>query len=395
MNVLNLLNRQLNLLDYALSSLHRKRLKNTGILLVFSAVIFLFSSVQLMTRGLGETAEAVLKNAPDITVQQLSAGRQVDLDISAIDSLSSVFGISGINDRIWGYYFDESNGANYTVVGLRMDQLPENMLPMLEEGRRPESSGKGEVIISDSVRESMGLGSRRNFSLFRPDLSMMSFSVSGSFSEDTSIVTADTMLMPLEDARELFGMQPTKVTDLLVNVGNPREIDTIAAKIADKIPGSRVITRDQILKTYSVVFSWRSGFGSVCLLAVLAAFVILAYDKASGLTREDQREVGILKILGWRTTDVMAVRFWESGIVSLMALALGYSFSWVHVVWGSGILFEPLLLGWSVLKPQISFVPSFSLNELLLIFSVTVLPYLCATVIPAWRSAVIRPDSVV
>lgn len=395
MNVLNLLNRQLNLLDYALSSLHRKRLKNTGILLVFSAVIFLFSSVQLMTRGLGETAEAVLKNAPDITVQQLSAGRQVDLDISAIDSLSSVFGISGINDRIWGYYFDESNGANYTVVGLRMDQLPENMLPMLEEGRRPESSGKGEVIISDSVRESMGLGSRRNFSLFRPDLSMMSFSVSGSFSEDTSIVTADTMLMPLEDARELFGMQPTKVTDLLVNVGNPREIDTIAAKIAGKIPGSRVITRNQILKTYSVVFSWRSGFGSVCLLAVLAAFVILAYDKASGLTREDQREVGILKILGWRATDVMAVRFWESGIVSLMALALGYSFSWVHVVWGSGILFEPLLLGWSVLKPQISFVPSFSLNELLLIFSVTVLPYLCATVIPAWRSAVIRPDSVV
>lgn len=395
MNVIRLFHRQLNLLDYALSSLHRKRLKNTGILVVFSAVIFLFSSVQLMTRGLSETAETVLQQAPDITVQQLSAGRQVALDISAVESVRSIFGISSITPRVWGYYFDESNGANYTVLGLKIEDLPENMLPALEEGTLPEKNRQGDVVISESVRESLGLGSRKNFSLFRPDLSMMSFSVSGMFAEATSIVTADTLFMSLADARELFAMAPAKVTDLLVNVGNPRETDTIAAKIAGRIPGSRVITRNQIIKTYSVVFSWRSGFGSVCLLAALSAFVILAYDKASGLTREDQREVGILKILGWRATDVMAVRFWESGIVALLALSIGYSLSWVHVVWGRGILFEPLLLGWSVLRPKITLVPSFSLNELLLIFSVTVLPYLCATVIPAWRSAIIRPDTVV
>ena len=39
----------------------------------------------------------------------------------------------------------------------------------------------------------------------------------------------------------------------------------------------------------------------------LAAFVILAWDKASGLSQEEKREVAILKMLGWQTGDVMAM----------------------------------------------------------------------------------------
>jgi ABC-type lipoprotein release transport system permease subunit len=203
------------------------------------------------------------------------------------------------------------------------------------------------------------------------------------------------LLMSQSDARNLFVVPEPFVTDLMVYVGNPRETDTIASEITERIAGSRVLTKKQILKTYSVVFNWRSGFGSICLLTSLVAFVILAYDKASGLSREDLREVGILKILGWQATDVMAIRFWESAIVSIFAFLLGYSMAWVHVVWWHGVLFRPLLLGWSVLRPELNIVPLLNFQDVFLIFAMSVLPYLCATVVPAWRSAMVRPDTVI
>lgn len=399
MIILVWLQRQLNLLDYALSSLYRRRIKNIGIFAIFAAVIFLFSSLQLMTRGLTETARNILSGAPDITVQQMSAGRQVGLDSRHAEDLQKIFGVTRVVPRIWGYYFDEGNGANYTVVGLDAQNLPQGQLPSLQEGKYPDGpKGDGEsweVILSQAVKKSLGLGERRGFSLFRPDLSMVSMTTVGTFSPATFSVTADMMFMPLAGSRDLFSIPEPMVTDVMVYVANSRELDAIAGKIAERVPGSRVLTRKQIMKTYEVVFSWRSGFGGMCLLGSLLAFVILSYDKASGLSREDLREVGILKILGWQATDVMAIRFWESAVVSVMALSVGYILAWVHIVWWQGIIFRPLLLGWSVLRPDLHIVPSFHLGDLLVIFSLSVLPYLCATLIPAWRSGIVRPDTVV
>ena len=382
---------QLNLLDYALATIWRRKLKNCGIVLVFTIVVFLFGSLQLMTRGLTETAEEILSAAPDITIQQMSAGRQVSLDHDAGVVVKKILGVTRVEPRIWGYYFDEGSGANYTIVGMQ----PGDRLPPLAEGHYPEEGSSGQVVMGRAVRTSLDLGSRRSFSFFRPDLSMKSFATVGIFSDGSQSVTADTLFMTIEDARDLFQLEPRQITDLLVFVANPREIDTIAAKIAATIPGSRVLTRSQILKTYTVIYSWRSGFGGICLLASMVAFVILAYDRASGLSREDMREMGILKILGWQVGDVMAVRFWESVVVSLVAFLFGYGLSWLHVVWLHGALFQPLMLGWSVLRPELRIVPSFLPADLLLLFSVSVLPYLAATVVPAWRSGMVRPDTVV
>jgi len=391
------LQRQLNILDYGISSLVRRKLKNSGIFMVFSAVIFLLASFQLMTGALTRTADIILVTVPDITVQQMEAGRQVAISSDSVKKLKKLFGIRKKITRIWGYYFDESNGANYTVMGLDFSIInPDKQLHLsLASGHFPVGGERGKVVLGPAVIKNMDLGKRRNFSLFRPDLSMASFEMVGLFSNETALVSDDLIVMSLEDASDLFGMGEGMVTDLMIQVGNASEIDNIAQKIADLLPGSRVLTRSQIRKTYNVVFGWRSGFGSVCLLTSLVAFVILAWDKASGLSQEEKKEVGILKMLGWQTSDIMAVRFWESCVVSLLSFLVGYSLAWVHVVWYNGYLFRPVLLGWSVLKPTFTVLPVISGTDILLIFSFSVIPYLGATVVPAWRSAIVRPDSVI
>ena len=110
--------RYLNILDYALASLKRKKLKNASVVSVFSLIVFLLCSLLLVSRGMLENSQNLLTAAPDITVQKLSAGRQVSIPLAARQKIADIRGISRVSERVWGYYFDESQGANYTVVGL-------------------------------------------------------------------------------------------------------------------------------------------------------------------------------------------------------------------------------------------------------------------------------------
>jgi ABC-type lipoprotein release transport system permease subunit len=221
------------------------------------------------------------------------------------------------------------------------------------------------------------------------------FKVSGLFSKSTDLLTADLLVTGLAEARDLFAMPDQLATDICVYVANPNEISTIAKKIADRLPGTRVLTRPQIQRTYQVVFGWRSGFASICLLTALAAFVILAWDKASGLSAEEKREIGILKILGWQTSDILVLRFWESLAVSGLAFLLGCTTAFVHVLYLDGTLFKPIMVGWSVINPSLDLLPVFAFADLLLILTISVLPFMAATVIPAWHCSTVSPDSAI
>ncbi len=389
------LTQHLNILDYALSSLWRHRAKNLSVLIVFSWVIFLVASFQLVTQALTETAALVLRSTPEITVQKMSAGRQVEIPINDAGKLAGIFGIEEIVPRVWGYYFDETSGANFTVMGIAPGRMPllDRLNLTLEQGGVYNQDSPGTAVIGRSIRRTMEEKGSALLSMFRPDLSQASFEVTGVFKPEVDILTNDLVVMNIADARDLFAIPPAMATDLCVYVANPSEVATIARKIADALPGTRVLTRSQINRTYQVVFGWRSGFASVCLLTALTAFVILAWDKASGLSPEEKREISILKILGWETADVLAVRFWEGILVSGIAFVLGCTLAYAHVVFFNASLFKPVLVGWSVIYPEFRLVPSFRLDQFLLVFSLSVLPYLAATVIPAWRSASVPADS--
>ena len=391
------LEKQFNILDFSLSSLWRRKLKNLGIMLVFALVIFLLASFQMLTGALSNSAKAVLENTPEITIQKMSAGRQEAIPLSYKDKLRSIYGIRKIIPRVWGYYFDESNLANFTIMALESDSMPfGNQLDLtLSHGHFPKKTEPGTAVIGRSVHDILGLGERRIFSFFKPDLSLKSFETVGLFDQRTDLLTNDLIVMNLADARELFAIPETMVTDLCIYVANPVEIDTIAKKIASLLPDTRVLTKSQIQKTYQVVFSWRSGFASICLLTALIAFAILAWDKASGLSPEEKKEIGILKILGWETADILAVRFWESTLVSTFAFIIGCTSAYIHVAFFDASLLKPVMLGWSVIHPSFKLLPTVTVADLMLIFSFSVMPYLGATVIPAWRCSTVPPDSVI
>lgn len=116
-------------------------------------------------------------------------------------------------------------------------------------------------------------------------------------------------------------------------------------------------------------------------------------DKASGLSAGEKQEIGILKAIGWETSDIIEMKFWEGAVVSLTAFFTGVILAYLHVFFLSSVVFEPALKGWSTLYPQFRLTPFIDVGQLTTLFFLTVVPYTAATIVPVWRAATIDPDT--
>ena len=381
--------RHLKILEFALSALWRRRFKNLAIVIVYGFTIAVLASILLMTDALRGEAEQILLGAPDLVVQRVAAGRHDLIPVDYAEEIRGLPGVGEVSPRYWGYYFDAFTESNFTFVGI--DDGPPYELELLE-GRLP--SAPFECAVGEGVARARSTGAGHELTLISHDGLGVIFDVVGEFQASSSILTNDLVVFRNADLVELFGIPEGRAVDLSVEVFNDGEVSTVAAKVKRIFPDTRPITRSEILRTYDAVFSWRSGMLLTVFAAALAAFCILAWDKATGISAEERREIGVLKALGWSTGDVLELKFWEGTAISLTAFLLGLIAALVHVVLLGASLLAPVIRGWSVLFPEFRFTPAISVYQLFVLGFLTVVPYVASTVAPSWKAAVTDPEEV-
>lgn len=369
--------KQKNILDFTISSLWRRKSKNFALVLVYTFVIFLIASVVFFTNSIKNEAALVLEGAPEIIVQRLMAGRHELIPLGYIEKISAIRGVQSVKPRLWGYYYDSTNGANYTLI------VSDNL-----------QSSPGMIMVGNGVARNLLAKENGTIPFKTYDGSYLFLKIKGIMASESELLSSDLILTSMEDFKKLFNLPEGFATDLVLKVRNPKEFTTIATKITQILPDTRPILRDEILRTYDAVFDWRGGIIIVILSGAVLAFIILAWDKATGLSAEERKEIGILKALGWETSDVLLMKFWEGTVISFSAFLLGVLLAYVHVFFSSSVMFEPALKGWSVLYPEFSLTPFISAYDITTLFFLTVVPYTVATIIPSWRAATIEPDSV-
>ncbi len=376
------LSRQAHLIDFTLGALLRRKGRNVMMLAVYTLIIFMLASVTFLGSALRFEARAALKNAPEVTVQNLVMGRHALSPPDWVDRLSRIRGARNIHGRLWGYFFDQAVGANYTV-----------MVPP------PHARGlavkKGETIIGRAIARLRKVRKGGYLFLLSPSGKLFKLKVIRFLPEDSALLSADLVLLSQEDFRAFFELKPEEgFTDIALTVRNSHEIPTVVNKISRILPGARVITREDILRTYENVFSWREGIVLAMLASALVAFAIFAFDKASGLSAEERREIGILKAIGWETSDIIAMKLWEGGLISAFAFLFGTSMAYVHVFLFDATLLAPVLKGWAVLYPEFSLTPVVDRLQLITLAFITVIPFTIATLVPVWKAAITDPDIV-
>lgn len=369
--------RQKYIIDFTISALLRRKGRNTALAAVYTLVIFTLASVLFFVQAIRNEAAVILKDSPDIIIQKLSAGRHELIPLAYMDDIRTIRGVTAVRPRLWGYYYDPVVGANYTFL------VPERNSPA--EGSA--TVGRGVSIVRLAAE-----GDTLEFRAY--DGSMINLDVAAVMSAESELVSSDLVLVSEQDFRRLFGTPAGFATDLVAGIRNEKEQATAAYKIAERHPDTRQILKNELLRTYDAVFSWRSGMMLVILCSSLLAFIILAWDKASGLSSEERREIGILKAIGWETSDVLLLKFWEGLALSLVSLFAGVLLAYLHVFYTSAALFETALKGWAVLYPSFRLIPFISPADLVVLFFLAVVPYTIATIIPSWRAAIVDPDSV-
>lgn len=370
------LNRHARLVDYTLAALARHRARSLGLVAVYALIVFVFASVMLFAQALKQEAASILQHSPEVLVQKLSAGRHAPATAADLATVGALRGVSAAKGRLWGYFFDPVAAANYTL--------------MVPSGSPP---APGRIVIGDGVARVRGLMVGNPLLLRSPGGDLHSFTIERVLDESSSLVGADLILIGEDDYRAFFDLPRGLYTDLAFEVTNPLEVRNVAAKIAARLPGSRVVLREELLRTYESLFSWREGLLLSVASLLLLALAILAWSKAAGLSADERREIGILKAIGWDTADVLQMKLWEGLLVSGVAFLAGYLAAHVHVFHFEAALIAPVLKGWATLYPKFALTPTVDGLQLLSLALLTIVPYTLATLVPSWRAAVVDPDA--
>jgi len=371
------LEKQRHLIDFTLAALARRKAKNLGLLAAYALLVFVLASLALFTQALRQEAGFVLAASPEVIVQRMVAGRHDLIPPGYLEKIGRLRGVQKQEGRLWGYYYDPVVSANYTFMARPADEV-----------------ASGSIMLGATLARARGLQPGNLISFRSYAGKLFSFKVAALLSPNSELLSADLVLLSEADFRAFFDYPAGHYTDIALSVANPQEVRNIAAKLSNALPDSRPILREEVLRTYQSIFDWREGIVLTVLAGAILAFALLAWDKASGLSAEEKREIGILKAIGWETGDVIRMKLWEGGLVSLSAFLLGFVAAYVHVFYFGAAIFAPVLKGWAVLYPAFTLVPAIDGLQVATLAFFTVFPYSAAVLVPIWRAATTDPDAV-
>lgn len=380
----------LALLAYALGAMRRRAGRNAAIAIGLAVVVLAFATVLFASEGLRGATERYAREAPALTVERLVAGRSALLDVADASRVAALPSVRHVEPRVWGYLYLAALEANVTIVST-------TDVRALEIGA--DALADGEAVLGAEVAHTLGLraGDRVAVSVAESDdgegVPMPRFIEIRAVLEDASALLAgDVVLVNAATARELLDVPEGFATDLAVDVFPPEEASVVSALIVDTIHGARVVERESLTRSFELTFDARAGMLSATLLPALLALLLLAWERLTGLSDEERREIGVLKAIGWTTADVLSARMTEAALVALTGTLVGLGLAYVHAFVLGAPLLAPALFGWSNLRPALVLVPATDPMELAMLFGAIVVPFVGISVVPAWRAANVDPD---
>jgi len=232
------------------------------------------------------------------------------------------------------------------------------------KGRAPASNN--EIILDERHLRDKNYSVGDSIEIFGKD-----FKIVGVFSPPSG-ARIKMSLKAMQDALQA----PNKCTYILVKINDGADIETVARRIDEKLPGNKInLTRDLIVNSKDQIPAFNT-FLSV--LVGLGAFVSTIFVLLSMYTTvtERRKEIGILKSLGASKSFVVKVIEGEALLIGLLGIALGLSVSF-------SVAF---LIEWFFELPF-----KFSSGWIITAFIIAIIGSLVGALYPAWRASDIDP----
>ncbi len=181
-------------------------------------------------------------------------------------------------------------------------------------------------------------------------------------------------LAGLQDA-----MQTDKCTFILVKIDDGADIDTVAARIDQELPGNTInLTRGFVIDAQERLPGLNTFLRILVLLAAFVSTIFVLLSMYTTIT-ERRKEIGILKSLGASTSFIIGTIEGEAFVIGVLGIMVGLvsSVAAAYLIGGQfGLEFE-FSTGWVVTATAIAVIGS-----------------LAGALYPAWRASKIDPVEV-
>jgi len=387
----------LYLLTYAINALYRRGFKSFFTFFMLGLITFLIASILMIAHAIKHELSLTVDALPELTIQNLQAGRHQNISLAHLDALLDIHGVQRAIPRVWGFYYFDNAGVNFSVVGIDAfdHQTKEHLEKMVEAFDFEAFRATPSMVVGEGVKRVLSENYYKDyFNFITTEGNFQKVSLAGVFDAKTSLESNDMIFMPEQSVRKIFGMSPHEATDIVLRIATKDEIPTIITKVKALYPSSRIITKEAMRVSYQSLFDYKSGIFLALFLVCLITFLMIVFDRASGLSSEEKKEVGILKAVGWQIDDILKEKFYEAGIIALGAFICAIIAALFFVYTLQAPLLRDIFTGYSILKPRFELPFVLDVQMLSVIFFLSVPIYIASILIPSWKTATLDADEV-
>jgi len=375
--------------------LFKQRAKHIGVISISVVIISLLSAVLFVSSSLQESIKIALSNQPDFIVSRIEAGRAVDTPVEWMEKMGEIDGVSSITPRVYGRYLYEAGGReSFLVVGVDFfDEQSHRAVEKIIKGiDLKEFFATDSMLVGEGVKRFLeGKFYQDKFSFKLPNGSFKDVRIYATIPKDTNLISNDMVIMPIDLAREIFGISDELSTDITLNVPNDAEWDTILSKIYLLFYDARVTDKREMIKAYNSLYNYKGGLFLILYLITIVTFMLILYQRYSMVLSSERREIGILRAVGWSIGDILKLKFYETLIIIIISLVLGIVLAYIYVFILDAPIVGSVFLGSENLSSTISFMPVVDIGVLSSIALLYAVPLLVSVLIPVWKIAVISP----
>ncbi len=388
----------LNKLNFLLLLLLTYKKKHVSVFIISTLLIALVSSVIFLSSSIKRDVYSTLQGQADFTLQRYKAGKVLNVPEAWMDEFLQISGVSNAQGRVYGAHYYEPAEQYFMIVGVDFydNRVAKTMEAIIEGIDVTKFQERKNMIIGSDVKKFLDEYHYFDYYNFRPpDRSIEKVHIYDNFDRDSDIVSSDMIIMDVQNARKILGVEDGYVTDIVLSAPNEEELETINIKLKISHFDMRVIQKNDIKKYYENLFNYKGGVFLVLYVVVLSAFLLILYQRYSMIRDVDAKEVAILRVVGWKISEIIQLKLAENFLVILSAYFIGIFMAYFFVYFLDAPLLKNIFLGYSNLSVSTSFSPDISLSELALIFLIFVPPFLMAILIPLWRISVKEPTEVI
>ena len=371
----------------------RSLLTVIGIIVGIAAIVSLISLSQGLENSINQQFEQVGSDRIFIFPkgQEFSFSGEEGLTIDDVKAIEKIPDIEWLNS--WLAVSDEvtfgkDKGFLQNIIALPAKDTEKKLTDFgikLEKGRYFSDDEKGSVMIG--YRLAHDFFNREVLVNNRIKIKDRDFTVVGIIDEIGNQEDDSTLYLAMEDARVLFN-KPDEVNFIEVKIKKGININSAADRIEKALKRSRgdelfeVQTPEQILNNVrSVLNILQVVLGSIAAISLIVGAIGIMNSMFTSVL-ERTRDIGIMKSIGAKNSDIMQIFLIESGLIGLAGGIIG-------VIIGSTIAIAigkiAALAGFGILKVRIDY------KIVILGIGFAVSLAVISGLIPAYRASKLRP----